>query len=467
MKSLVGLACALLAGPSLADCPRPIPDDLGEAIEAAKAETRSRKLKRERLEPKLEALTPQELAHYVTDLAKGRSPSGYEQAMALAFEIAADRGSAALLRHAIDYDGDGYSVVRILAHDIDNQDLVRKVLGTFAPEGAGSAIGIKLLSDVDDTIYANLVDPRFEKTDTRYPGVEALYRAIAEEPGNVGSGFGDLPLVTLSARPDIRKLDLVKRSLDGVSKKFAGRICAMSLGGELVSSGLGTIFTLVNQARLPRKKAFNKARRLAAEGDREDVGFLEQQETRIGKVKFDNYRRFTLIYPSYDYVFFGDSGQADAHAARLIMDHNPELASPGAAIITFIHDLRVAGDAGNQRGMSPARAVSDALQRDDVVLFRNHVEAALIAFRRGRAGSIRPLVDAEELVAVVEQALVEVQTATFKSPETAATYRAGLARHAAEAVAEARAAGARNLSDGVVELVIRSCSESRADCPAF
>ncbi len=472
MRALIALAVALLAGPVLADCPQPIPEDLGEAVAAAKAQTRRFRYKKTRLEPKLRELTAQELAHYVTDLADGFSPSGYDKAMALAFEVAADKSSSDLLKYALDGDGDGYSVVRILAHDVDDQDLVRGVLGTFAPAAGSSALGIKLLSDVDDTIYANLVDPRYEKTESRYPGVEALYRAIAEESGGVDARFGGgLTLVTLSARPEIRDFDAVKPSLEDVSEKL-GRICAMSLGGEIVSSSLGTLFTFTAQT-LPSVRKFKKRlglyEKAGSEKDLspEDVSFLARQENRIGQVKFDNFRRFALVYPSYDYVFFGDSGQADAHAARLIMEHNGSLNGPGKAIITFIHDLRVDGEAGDGRGLSPTRAVCDAVEREDVVLFRNHVQAALIAYRRGRAGEIRELVDAQELVAVVEQALAELPSARFKTPEIGLTVRAGFALDAAEAIVEAQAAGAENLTGDVFDLVTHACGESGAGCSAF
>ena len=40
MRLPVGLACVLLASPSLADCPRPIPEDLGEAVKVFHAGTR-------------------------------------------------------------------------------------------------------------------------------------------------------------------------------------------------------------------------------------------------------------------------------------------------------------------------------------------------------------------------------------------------------------------------------------------
>lgn len=469
MRNLLLLIGAFIVSSSYANCPLPTPDSLSEVIEAAKEETHKFRYDEGQLAPKLNNLSVQKLAHYMTDLAKGGTPAGYDKALVLAFEAASKKGDTALLKYALDYDGDGYSVVRILAHDVDDQNLVAEVVQSFTPQTGQSSVGTKLLSDVDDTIYANLVDPRYEKTNKRYPGVEALYRAIAEEPESIKANWsGSLSLVTLSARPAIRGFDLIKPGLSSVSNRLDG-ICAMSLGGEIVSSSLGTVFTLQNQASTPIEDEYQKYEKIGSKmtPTSDEVSFLSQQETKIGRLKFDNFRRFSKIYPDYDYVFFGDSGQADAYAAQLIMEYNSKLPGPGKAIVTFIHDLRVSGEDGDWRGMSPTKVVHDAVKHDDVILFRNHIQAALIAYRRGNAGTMKKLVDAEELVAVVNQALAELTTVQFKTDEIGTVVKAGFAQDAAEAMVEAKSARALTLTSTILNTVAQACRASQASCVTF
>ena len=42
------------------------------------------------------------------------------------------------------------------------------------------------------------------------------------------------------------------------------------------------------------------------------------KEDEIGEVKFANCQQFCAVFPEYQYVFVGDSGQADALTAQLL-----------------------------------------------------------------------------------------------------------------------------------------------------
>ena len=64
-------------------------------------------------------------------------------------------------------------------HDIDSEDRQRNILAHFRTAPRESRV--KVLTDVDDTMLANLVDRRYAKG-TLYPGVVAFYDALKQEP---------------------------------------------------------------------------------------------------------------------------------------------------------------------------------------------------------------------------------------------------------------------------------------------
>jgi hypothetical protein len=137
-------------------------------------------------------------------------------------------------------------------------------------------------------------------------------------------------------------------------------------------------------------------------------------------VKFENFRRFSSLYPEYRYVFVGDSGQADALTAQLMLD---AAAAEGASrvITTFIHDLRHPG--GEARAASPTfRALPADLvvgrpspSGRGVIVFRNYVEAALIAHLH--SPTLGDLVTAEQLARITRVALVEFLEIDFGGGE--------------------------------------------------
>lgn len=433
-------------------------------VDAATAATGRLRFDAGRVGALIDGMSIQEMARYVGNLAAGGTPRGYEQALTHTFTLSRQRGEAALLRHLVDYDGDGYHTVRLLAHDLDNDERVARVLQALAA-ASREPRGVKLLTDVDDTLYANLVDPRYRHTGALYPGVEALYRAVATEPEVISAVAGrHLALATLSARPQLRGFDSARENLGEIAQKFDAEVCAMSLGGELVSSGLGTLFTFYEQGRPPTAEQFDAMLGAYGEGEGADLGFLARQETEIGRVKFSNYKRFTMVYPEYHYVFFGDSGQADAYAANLMMEHNGALASPGRALVTFIHDLRFRAEDGRQYGISPTPLVHSAVRNPNVVLFRNHVHAARQAFERYRDGLLAvELVDSSELLDVVTAALTQLDAAEFSSPAAAARLGTEFSVDAAAALRALRRSGVE-VPIAATRLVADVCRRHQAPC---
>ena len=147
--------------------------------------------------------------------------------------------------------------------------------------------------------------------------------------------------------------------------------------------------------------------------------------------------RFAAIYPEYRYVFVGDSGQADALTAQLMLSDRSTNASD-RVITTFIHDLR--------QSESDTTSVSPAFQAlppnlvvgrtspagRGVIVFRTYVEAALIAYRH--AGSLQGLITAAKLARVTCAALQELVTSPLREA-VSADMRARYQQHAQEAFA--------------------------------
>lgn len=296
----------------------------------------------------------------------------------------------------LEYDGDYKDLEEYLFHDIDDQERRHRILGHLAE---APAAGIKVLTDADDTLFANLVDDRYPQR-VPYPGVLAFYEALAVEP----FALSGVPVTILSARPDPLAGLLEEDSLAGLARLTSGRLYPSGLSGSLTSSALGTVETLLRAKLEPLS------------GDLPDG-----QERRIGVVKFSSFSRFARIYPEYDFVFVGDSGQADALTALLmISDESDE----GAAriVTTFIHDLRESDN--DRRRASPAfRGLPSGVLVDasstsgrGVIVFRNYVDAAIQAHLH--APTLDDLITAEELAAVTRAGLEEFHQLDFGERKT-------------------------------------------------
>ena len=141
-------------------------------------------------------------------------------------------------------------------------------------------------------------------------------------------------------------------------------------------------------------------------------------EDKIGVVKFQNFANFAAIYPEYRYVFVGDSGQADALTAQLML--TTELAEASSGVITtFIHDLRQSDE--DERSVSPAfRGLPTPLIIDKtspagrgVIVFRNYIQAATIAFVHSK--SLENLITAESLACITRVALGQLLEIDFQA----------------------------------------------------
>jgi hypothetical protein len=294
-----------------------------------------------------------------------------------------------LFKFALEYDGDYKDLEEYLWHDIDDKTCRARIIDHLRT-GQALARGIKVLSDVDDTMYANLFDGRYPKTRTLYPGLLEFYAAMKREPFESEG----IPVTILSARPNPVGGLAEEGSLKSLAEYSSLQLRPSALSGEVVSSTLGTLESFVRT-------------RLGGWLDRTP----HQQEDAIGLVKFERFEKFSGVYPEYHYVFVGDSGQADALTARMMLDAVPPDGS-SRVITTFIHDLGRSADDRESR--------SDAFRRLDrrlaigktspvaaggrgVIIFRNYIEAATIAYLHST--SLDTLITAADLARITRAAL--------------------------------------------------------------
>lgn len=119
---------------------------------------------------------------------------------------------------------------------------------------------MKILSDVDDTLYSSLFDESFPRG-TIYPGVLSFQRALDDH--NFDSG----EIAFLTARPE---------GVKGIVRQMTKNHLA-SLGVDM---------------------------KLAAVLSGSFKNFIGNEN--IAKKKFENFVIFQSIYPEYDFIFLGD-----------------------------------------------------------------------------------------------------------------------------------------------------------------
>ncbi|WP_437762716.1 phosphatase domain-containing protein [Sorangium sp. So ce281] len=267
-------------------------------------------------------------AALVSALQRGRTGSLDERALRRLW-LGTRGADVTRLKNALDGRGGYRDLHQLFYHDIDDDSLREELLAHFAQEAASGSVSgreVKILSDIDDTFYANWKDARYPKK-TVYPGVLQFYAELDRGPGPVPGRAGDLTFVT--ARPGDR-LGLVE---DATIKALAER-------GQLAATVLAGSFTrLIGNRTIAEKKLEN---------------FLE-------------YRR---LYPEYDFVFVGDSGQGDIHFGQRMLELAPEVVRA-----IFIHDVVATPDLARRE-----------LATSGVHLFDTYIGAALVALELGLLG---------------------------------------------------------------------------------
>lgn len=346
----------------------------------------------------------------------------------LVLSVAPDQLSA--FKFELEYDGDDKDLVEYVFHDVDRSRVQRAIVDHL--KRAPPHDGIKVLSDVDDTIYGNLIDRRYPTSPkTPYPGVLAFYNAMKYEPHRpdagtfVHDGIAQVPITTLSARPNPIVGHLEKRSITSLIAltrpakpgPLALQLRPSALSGHATSSTLGTLETIFRNGLVKRFSFLGAPPQTSLKTGEQPLDVLTDflpkgQENEIAEVKFMNFLSFASVYPEYRFVFVGDSGQADALTAQRIVESGAVEGGP-RVITTFIHDLK---DRSNTtRPPSPAFDRLPATLRVDrasangrgVIVFRNYIDAAVIAY--AHRATLMDLITADELVAVTVAALTEFE----------------------------------------------------------
>jgi hypothetical protein len=189
------------------------------------------------------------------------------------------------LKLRIDGSEVGHDLLGLLTGDIDAPELRFDILKHFRDQAAlpkdSAQRPLRVVSDIDDTLYSSLKDARYPKG-TIYKGVLELFGSIS-----------DLPPIFLTARPE-----LVSSLLERLTHKQLRRY-----GLEKPTVLSGSLPGLMGHRRMAEQKA----------------------RTLIS---------YTEMYPEFRFVFFGDSGQGDMAFAESL------LATPESVIErAFIHRL--------------------------------------------------------------------------------------------------------------------------------
>ncbi|EQC35932.1 hypothetical protein SDRG_06678 [Saprolegnia diclina VS20] len=183
---------------------------------------------------------------------------------------------------------------------------------------------IKIMSDIDDTLFAGWADQRYP-AHVLYPGVSHLYRSIAH-------GVDKAPSVTfLTARP--RGFFSLGRTLT------ADHLVSLGMTNPTVLNG--SVQGLVSNAK-------------------------------IAGLKLQNFERYATLFPEYKFVFFGDAGQGDALLASRLLHLYPDKVPA-----VFIHDIapqeETTGDGG----------AKDTYRAQGVVFYETYAGAGLAAYEKG------------------------------------------------------------------------------------
>ena len=330
----------------------------------------------------------------------------------------------ALFKLALEYDGDYKDLEEYIFHDIDIKEYRNRIIEHFGK--APRQIGIKVLSDVDDTMYANLVDPRYPKK-TLYPGVLEFYDSLKDEPFALTA----TPVTTLSARRNPVAGVLEEASLRALIS-LPGELCPSALSGDVVSSTIDTHETVL------RNKLDDPLHDDIPPG----------QEDEIGEVKFRNFLKFSEVYPEYRYVFVGDSGQADALTAQRMVAKGLT-GGTTRVVTTFIHYLTKVSSSFKKLPSELVVKKTSASGRG-VIVFRNYIDAAVIALMHSK--TLENLITPDDLGKITKAALTQFNAITFPVHDAAAVRLRREYRQDAEEAYKLLTTGSSKPSSDVIEI---------------
>jgi len=207
---------------------------------------------------------------------------------------------------------------KLVYQDISDSTCRQDILAHFASEASQvrddlrQALGVKLLSDIDDTLYSSGgrfpagCDTTFPKH-CIYPGYLTLARILDR---GWDPQVPSCNLVFLTARPHLYK-DVTEQ------KSF-------SLFRGLVRAGRMHSFPTLLPGRLkPGIKAMATF-----------PCFRNRAFKSVGMQKYETYLEFRELYREYDFVFLGDNGQGDLLAGQRMLQEHASAAQARAVVNT-------------------------------------------------------------------------------------------------------------------------------------
>ena len=227
-------------------------------------------------------------ARAIQDLSRGHT-STTDEATIRDILLATSGPDLTALKNMLDGTGDTHDLLDLLFHTVDDREIRREILDHFTAEAARAPGDRKILSDIDDTFYANLKDKSLPHP-TVYPGVRAFYRALDRGPAPTPGREGDLTFLT--ARPGLMKARTL-RTLQG--------------------HGLRPVVVSGDLAHLLSPGAMADA-------------------------KWKNFARLRDVFPEYTFVWVGDSGQGDVRLGERMRAE-----CPSVVVAVFIHDVPSTG----------------------------------------------------------------------------------------------------------------------------
>jgi len=323
------------------------------------------------------------------------------------------------LKALIDAGNSYHNMQKLLYSDISNQEWRREMLdhittqadivrtnnqnqhiSTHAGEEDpnGGRVGVKILSDVDDTLYSSGgsfpagCDSRYPKH-TVYPGCLQLFHMLDEEHQRLQKDE-DHSRVTcnvafLSARPHVSK-DYAERH----SYELFGDLCQkgkMHAHPTLLPGGLQSSFGAMVTVKCRGSKAWRS----------------------VGEHKFKTFLQYRAMYPEYDFVFFGDNGQGDLLCADKMCTRVYD--GPSNFLGAFIHEVQ---DSDKALRDPCHKSLDGSLVENGPIMYKSYVGAALRAFEKG-------IINSSQLAMVYEGTNRDIETAGYGVDDDSDQYHFG------------------------------------------
>jgi len=218
------------------------------------------------------------------------------------------------LKNLVEHGSDRATLHELIYYKISDDILRQAILAHFTREARSEQQQpsrpprdkVRVLSDIDDTLYRSLCDERYQHK-AIFPGVLEFFRALSvgsRASDNEASSPGEVTF--LSARPREMASLSYTTTLNPTFSAHASIIAGYSL--------------------LPASRAYS------------GIGNVHEVQAFA---KFRNFVQYAALYPESDLVFIGDSGQGDMLGGELMLYHQPERLRG-----VFIHQILTDGSHG-------------------------------------------------------------------------------------------------------------------------